>query len=175
MLKRRLIFLKQNLFVIKRRMWLLITLHKYSNNNAVSADLMPGQLQEKGLANALEQLMDSINLMGIIKVQYTNTLPPVPFERRIHIYRLIQEITNNTIKHAAANTLIVDLKGNKKKLLLDIGDDGNGFDKHNGIVQRKGLGLTHIIRRVEMLGGKLYLETAPGKGTHYLIEIPNKL
>lgn len=139
----------------------------------VSADLLPAQLQEKGLSVALQQMIDSIKAMGNMQLQYTNTLPPVPVERKIHIYRLVQEITNNAIKHAAAKNLIINLKGDHKKLLLEVSDNGKGFDKNNAGALKKGLGLRHITSRVEMLGGKLYLDTAPGIGTSYLIEIPN--
>lgn len=139
----------------------------------VSADLLPAQLQEKGLSVALQQMLENITAMGNIQLHYTNTLPPVPVERKIHIYRLVQEITNNTIKHAAAKTLSINLQGNHKKLLLQISDNGKGFDKNNTGALKKGLGLRHITSRVEMLGGKLYLDTAPGNGTSYLIEIPN--
>ncbi|CAN5416309.1 hypothetical protein BH10BAC2_BH10BAC2_18110 [soil metagenome] len=138
----------------------------------VSADLMPVPLHEKGLDDAVQQIMDNMARSGSIKIDYSNTLPPVSGERKIHIYRLIQEITNNTIKHAAAENLTVSLKGNGKKLTLRINDDGKGFHRDDGITVKKGLGLLHITRRVEMLGGKLYLDTAPGKGTSYLIEIP---
>lgn len=140
----------------------------------VSADLMPVQLQEKGLSVALQQMLETINATGNIQLQYTNTLPPVPLERKIHIYRLLQEITNNAIKHAQAKTLTINLKGTQKKLLLEVKDNGKGFDQKNTAALKKGLGLRHITSRVEMLGGKLYLDTAPGNGTSYLIEIPNK-
>jgi len=138
-----------------------------------SADLMPLQFTDQAFEHALQRLMDNISSTGLIALTYRNNAPPMSLEKKLHVYRLIQEITNNTIKHAEAHKLSVELCGGKKMVILKITDDGKGFDKELVLANKTGIGFSNIRRRVETLHAKLYLETEPGKGTHYRIEIPN--
>ncbi|CAN5315268.1 hypothetical protein BH11BAC6_BH11BAC6_11370 [soil metagenome] len=140
----------------------------------VSADLVPMHLRENGLSKALTMLVENIAVAGKIKVIYHNSLPPAIMDKNVHIYRVIQEITNNALKHAGASQIELHLSGSKKNIIIKINDNGKGFDYANNTLLQNGLGLTNIARRIKLLEGKLYLDTAQGKGTHYLIEIPNK-
>ena len=88
----------------------------------------------------------------------------------ITIYRIVQELVNNSIKHAAATTAIVQLTKTNGQLSVTVEDDGKGFDTK--ILERsKGIGWSNIQNRVEFLKGKLDINASPEKGTSVLIEI----
>lgn len=139
----------------------------------ISNNLMPKALQKKGLVSALREYTDMIGHTSSLKVQYIagEDLPSLPPESEIHLYRIVQEVTNNSLKHAQAKQISVRLTGTDSKLLLEVGDDGQGFDTQEA-GGKQGHGLQNIIRRVEILQGSVYLDSQPGKGTQYLIEIP---
>jgi len=85
----------------------------------------------------------------------------------------MQEIINNTVKHSGASGMDISFKVIKQQLVIDSKDNGKGFEKEQ-IAQGKytGNGMRNIVRRVELLKGSLYLETSPGNGVHFTIEIP---
>jgi two-component system, NarL family, sensor kinase len=89
----------------------------------------------------------------------------------LNVFRIVQEIVHNTIKHARAGSLVIELRFRNNKMLLHTKDDGLGFD-YREKEQRGGLGLLNLQSRVALLKGDLQLDTQPGKGTTYHIEIP---
>lgn len=76
---------------------------------SVSFNLMPQQLQKMGLGYVLCNMLDEIKAASAIRIDYTNTLPQLPHEMEIHIFRIIQELVNNVIKHADATVLNICL------------------------------------------------------------------
>jgi len=88
----------------------------------------------------------------------------------IAIYRIVQELLNNTIKHAGANNAIVQVSKSDGLLAVTVEDDGKGFDT-SILKQAKGIGWSNIENRVEFLKGKLDVNSQPGKGTSVLIEL----
>jgi signal transduction histidine kinase len=98
------------------------------------------------------------------------------FEREIILFRIAQEILNNSIKHSMAKNIKVRLTYDTETFSLCIDDDGKGFD-YESVTSRKladsGAGVRNIHRRIELIGGTCLIETAPGKGTKTKIELPN--
>jgi signal transduction histidine kinase len=141
----------------------------------ISNNLMPQVLQQKGLLMAIREFSEMVGNTGLlaIRLDFASEIPAIEPEKEIHIYRTMQEIINNTVRHSGASQMDISCKVNKEQLVIDTIDNGNGFDKEQ-IAQGKhaGNGMRNIVRRVELLKGSLYLETAPGKGVHYTIEIP---
>ena len=88
----------------------------------------------------------------------------------ITVYRVVQELLNNTMKHAGARTAIVQLSKREEQLTVAVEDDGKGFDASQ-LNQANGIGWSNIRNRVEFLKGKLDIDTKPGKGTSVLIEL----
>lgn len=139
----------------------------------ISNNLMPKALQRKGLFNAVAEFTEMISHKDDLKVRYRCDVNgrEVDAEKQIHIYRIVQEIINNALKHAKASVIDVRFSVKKNILQLDISDNGAGFD--TGVAEKKnGHGLQNIMRRADMLHGTVYLESNPGKGTSYSIEIP---
>jgi two-component system, NarL family, sensor kinase len=85
------------------------------------------------------------------------------------IYRILQELVNNTLKYSKANTIEVQMKKLRGEYQIDYKDNGIGFDKAKA---KKGLGLKSIASRVDILNGKLSIESADGAGVHFRITIP---
>jgi two-component system sensor histidine kinase ComP len=85
---------------------------------------------------------------------------------------MIQEIINNAVKHSGATRLQIDINLKNDKLILEVSDNGIGFNTNAVINNNTGLGIKNIFGRTRMLDGDMYLISAPGKGTTYKIEIP---
>jgi signal transduction histidine kinase len=139
----------------------------------VAHNMMPEALVKFGLDTALRDFCNDINQSGALQVSYQSIgLESVQFEQTtaITIYRIVQELVNNTMKHAAASTAIVQVSKTEDEISITVEDDGKGFDPV--ILQgAKGIGWSNIQGRIEYLKGKLDIRSAPGKGTSVHIEI----
>ena len=85
------------------------------------------------------------------------------------LFRIIQEQTNNIVKHAKAKNVIINLRASKGWINLEITDDGQGFNLKK---TKKGVGLTNIINRAELFNGKVEITTAPKNGCTIKVSIP---
>jgi two-component system NarL family sensor kinase len=139
----------------------------------VAQNLMPEALVKFGLDTALRDFCHDINRSGALKVTYQSIgLEHAVIEQTtaITIYRIVQELLNNILKHAAAQTAIVQVSRIDKTMTVTVEDDGKGFDTAilKGV---KGIGWSNIQHRIEFLKGKLDIRSAAGKGTSVNIEI----
>src|SRR6516164_4769211 len=111
----------------------------------ISYDLLPNTLELKGLTEAVRDLISHIGERGEINIQlYVVKDIPVPRHKEIHIFRMIQEIIHNTIKHSQAKNLQIGLSVEDNFLLLRAKDDGKGFDWEREKENSKGLGLKSL-------------------------------
>lgn len=139
---------------------------------AISHNLMPQPLVKKGLFMALRSLANNVQQAGIqVNFQCPEAELPVEASRKISIYRIVQEITNNALKYSEAKTLNINIGVNNQILSIEITDDGKGFDT-NVISKSSGIGWDNIYTRLDVLGGVMKLESAPGKGSKFYINIP---
>lgn len=108
------------------------------------------------------------------KINFESTIAEKRFSEKveINIYRVLQEIINNTLKHAQANELKIVMKYNKNKLIISTKDDGIGFCLEEDS-QKNGIGLSSLRNRIELIGGNLKIISSNDKGTEYLIEVQN--
>ncbi len=148
----------------------------------VAHNMMPEALVEFGLDTALKDFCNDINQSGALRVTYQSIgLKNVDIDQTmaITIYRIVQELINNTMKHAAAKTAIVQVTRTDASISITVEDDGKGFDpiilkdkraRPDDPVGR-GIGWSNIQSRVEYLKGKLDVQSEPGKGTSVLIEL----
>ena len=86
------------------------------------------------------------------------------------LYRIIQEIISNIIRHAEASKVNIELINHEKELILIIEDNGKGFDTKNK--ENHGIGLKNIATRVEYLNGYVNFDSTIGHGTSVVVEIP---
>lgn len=119
-----------------------------------------------GLKEGLTDLVLNLEHLQQLKVNFyfdpklENLLSP---EEKKTIYRVIQEQSNNIIRHAAARSVSIEIRRQKKNLRLIIRDDGKGFDM-NKIEELKGIGLRNIQYRASAHNGQCHIESSPGKG-----------
>jgi two-component system, NarL family, sensor kinase len=139
----------------------------------ISGDMMPNTLLRKGLVAAIAEFIDNIPGPDFPEIQFVHSeLPELLQPYSIHLFRIVQEIIHNTIKHAKASRLKIEIKQSAAFLVLLTNDDGTGFDYNLQTRESSGLGLRNLFSRTEMLGGNMSVESARGKGTSYIIEIP---
>jgi len=139
----------------------------------ISHDLLPSTLERKGLLEAIREFLLQVKNKQSVNIQlYVVKEITVPKEKEIHIFRMIQEIVHNTIKHAQAHSLQIGLSEEEGHLLFLAKDDGRGFDKDKALAGSHGLGLRSLESRCEILNGVLSLDSKPGAGTNYFIKIP---
>ena len=130
----------------------------------LSKTLITPHLKEIGLKESIKELVTDFLLLNKIKVQVdTRKLDEniLSREQKIAIYRIIQEQLNNISKYAHASTVEIRLKNEDGRILLEIADNGKGFDTK---ARRKGVGITNIISRAELYNGDVHIDSEPGKG-----------
>ncbi|HEY2723817.1 MAG TPA: GAF domain-containing sensor histidine kinase [Pseudonocardiaceae bacterium] len=135
------------------------------------AGLRPPVLDDLGLAASLESLARSSPLP---KVQVDTTSTPLPEHVETAVYRIAQEALQNVMKHADAERVHLRLAVNAGAVLLEVSDDGTGFDPATAAERAGpgGYGLPGMQQRAELLGGQLTAESAPGRGTVIRLRVP---
>jgi signal transduction histidine kinase len=139
----------------------------------ISHNMMPGLLTRFGLYEAAEDLIEQLDeTEGLsVKCEITGDTKRLPENTEIMLYRIIQELVNNTIKHAEATAISLKMDILPELLKINFSDDGKGFNVEDKL-ESKSIGLTSIQSRINFLSGKSIIESSPGKGISYSIEIP---
>lgn len=139
----------------------------------VAHNMMPETLVKFGLDTALKDYCNDINLSGALQVSYQSfgmNQAVIEQTTAIIVFRIVQELLNNTIKHAGATSAIVQLSKTEELLSVTVEDNGKGFD--TAILKKStGIGWDNIQNRVDFLKGKLDVSAKAGKGTSVLIEL----
>ncbi|MCF2505331.1 sensor histidine kinase [Dyadobacter sp. CY107] len=138
----------------------------------ISNDLRPYALSTFGLVPALEDLVQKLNLVNKTKLilDHYGEMPPLGDEAAVMIYRVVQELLNNALKHAHAQVVTVQLMVNEETTLISVDDDGLGADFDN--LLSKGSGIANIKSRIAYLGGHVMWHGEAGKGTSVMISLP---
>ena len=132
--------------------------------------LRPSMLDDLGLIPALKwQARESSKSTSIdVTVAAELDSDELPDEYKTCIYRVVQEALHNCARHSHATSVRIRVEQARDRLLLNIQDDGRGFD----VLHTKGLGLLGIQERVTRLGGACQIHSRPGSGTTLSIELP---
>lgn len=139
----------------------------------ISNDLMPTTFLRKGLVAAIEESIANNDFKSDLQIRFTHSdIPELGREKAIHLYRIIQELIHNTVKHARATTLSLELSVKNNKIVLTSADNGIGFNYSNRVNESKGFGLRSLLSRTEIMNGEMYVDNRRGKGTEYEFEIP---
>lgn len=139
----------------------------------VAHNMMPEALVKFGLDTALKDFSNDIDKSGALQVSYQSIgIENADIDQitAIAVYRIIQELLHNTMKHAAARNAIVQVAKSNGQITITVEDDGKGFDTRI-LKGSKGIGWTNIQSRVDYLKGKLDIQSEPGKGTSVHIEL----
>jgi signal transduction histidine kinase len=135
-------------------------------------ELRPSVVELQGLIPALRARLEAVEERAGLNVEF-NIEGQLDLSDKIQdgLYRIAQEALNNALKHAKANKIVLNLYDRHRMVLMEIMDDGTGFNPDNA-VEGGGLGLDGIIERAALMGGELTLDSLPGKGTTIRIEVP---
>jgi signal transduction histidine kinase len=136
--------------------------------------LRPRPLAEQPLPQALQELTGRLGEETGLRAEavVTGTIRPLPAQVEEALMRIGQEALANVRKHAAASQVTVTLSYLEDAVTLDVHDDGVGFEQAAATSGGGGLGLRAMGERVEGLGGRLVVESAPGEGTTIAVEVP---
>ncbi|MFC7669564.1 ATP-binding protein [Hymenobacter humi] len=139
----------------------------------VSFELTPGILEDFGLAAALQKLAKSIPGGKLRLHLYLSGLErPLPKVLTVAIYRMVQELVNNVVKHARATEATLHVAYEDDHVHISMEDDGGGFDVPATVGSAKGIGLASLYNRAALLGGEFELLSRPGRGTIATVTLP---
>jgi signal transduction histidine kinase len=137
----------------------------------ISRDLMPPSIEKLGLSFALEEMVTWINKSDQIQVDFTKRGEPFRFEikQELAVFRIIQELVNNALKHSEATQISIKIRFTKKYMAVSVSDNGVGFEIEK--LESTGLGLKNLESRSELMGAGYKLISSPGKGTLALLKL----
>jgi signal transduction histidine kinase len=138
----------------------------------IASELRPGLLDDLGLVAAIEWQSEEFEKRSGIKTHFSSTVNDVGIPARLAtaFFRIFQESLTNVARHAQAHEIIATLEQRNDKLVLQIKDDGKGFDAKE-IENKKTLGLLGMKERTMMMGGKYEINSRPGKGTTVTVSV----
>lgn len=135
----------------------------------ISHSLDSGMLKHFGLESAINQLSEAVSSARKIEFNISTQLnDALSTDTSLEIYRIIQELVNNTLKHAQCSSIRLELTNIDDSLNLIYEDNGVGFKKEE---IQYGLGLKNIENRIQKLGGDLTIDSKVGKGSTFIVEI----
>ena len=169
-MKDNLIMTPDNMTVFERSLDMIDTSIKELRR--VAHNMMPEMLTKFGLDEALKEYCSTINTNMQLTVKYQSVGMDSRIDKPVEIivYRIVQELLNNTMKHASATEVFVQLIRDQNRLSIVVEDNGKGFDMTR-MSENKGAGWMNIRSRVDYLKGQLDIHSEPGKGTLVNIEI----
>ncbi|GAA1176584.1 GAF domain-containing sensor histidine kinase [Pseudonocardia alaniniphila] len=144
--------------------------------SAAMTGLRPSVLDDLGLAASLESLAHASPELDVDVQVCTEALPE---HLETALYRIAQESLQNVVKHASAQNVEIRLKVSSGTVLLEVSDDGVGFDPASVPESESpgsgGYGLSGMLQRAELLGGRLEVDSAPGRGSTLRVRVPLRL
>ncbi|MFC6103204.1 sensor histidine kinase [Olivibacter domesticus] len=136
----------------------------------IARNMMPETLLRFGLVTALRDFCEDLERSGVkISLQTYGFSPQDDKNQQIMIYRILQELINNAVRHASAKNILVQCIQNEEKAYITVEDDGLGFNL-NELEQKKGIGLHNVKNRVSYLNGQLDIQSERHVGTTINIE-----
>lgn len=137
----------------------------------ISHELMPPQLEKFGWIYTLETISEQMNSSGNVSVEinYQNPLPKLVQEAELALYRVLMELINNTLKHAGASRIQIDINTDHENVQVVYADNGKGISSE---VECKGLGHKSMEGRISSLGGTIVIGNSEQKSFRAVILAP---
>lgn len=146
------------------------------NVRTISNNISPHLIERFGLIPAVKAEIENIKML--VPVDFTTNSTNFKFEKQVEIiiYRILKELFNNTLKYANATRIIVGINYHKSKLYLKYSDNGCGFNLGSTVLDKKsGHGLPNIDNRIKSINGNYSIETSPGNGFIFILDVPVNL
>jgi two-component system, NarL family, sensor kinase len=131
-------------------------------------------IQEVGLVNAVRQQLGLLERTGVyqIEMEVSGEECALPASIELVLYRVIQELLNNIVKHADAGLICINMLFDPQFTTVVVADDGKGFESENLVLQnRPGIGLRNIMNRISLIGGTATIDSAAGAGSRITIRL----
>lgn len=136
----------------------------------IARSLMPEILMKYGLAEATKEFCKNFQETGVnVICQVFNYQEITSSEKQVVLYRIIQELVNNAVKHAVATQILVIIQQSDHIIYVTVEDDGKGFDTTN-LSSKTGAGLSNVKARADFLNATMDIQSSPGNGTSVTIE-----
>lgn len=142
-----------------------------SEMRRVAHNMMPEALMKLGLQQALQDYCDGLSESQSFKIsgEFYGLEKRMESSVEIVVYRIVQELLNNVVKHSGAEIILVQVMKHDNNLTITVEDNGRGFNREE-VLLMKGSGLKNIQSRVDYLKGLLDIKSTPGKGTSVHID-----
>jgi signal transduction histidine kinase len=145
-----------------------------SSTREISNNLMPRVIHEYGVVKAIQAFCNKINLTNRIKIEFSSSGVDQSMDKNIQLilFRVISELINNTIKHAKANLITINIEAKDQRIRVEFKDNGIGFDTEKIMSDKRvGIGLKSIISRIKSINGNCQFSSEEGSGFRIIIEI----
>lgn len=144
-----------------------------NNVRRLSKELMPSTLDEFGLIIALKDFTEKMTEFTGIMVYFSHGELSEVFDKKIELalYRTAQELVNNALKHAKASSISIQLQVKNNNLVLQVSDNGIGFDLAEVNKPNRGIGIKNIESRISVIKGKIKFDVEKGKGSSFEITV----
>jgi signal transduction histidine kinase len=154
-----------------------LAVHALDGIYRLGFDLRPSVLDDLGLFRAIAWYADrDLKRRGVaVRCEFEQEDVRLPVGVETALFRAVQEVITNIVKHANAESVLIQGVINHRAVTIEIEDDGEGFDPGSistGAVNGRGLGLAGIRERIELLGGTARIESSPGHGTRVVLTAP---
>lgn len=151
-------------------------LHSIQNIQSISYNLMPPELDALGLLVALEEYFKRVALFYTIEICFMPVVSQIQIKKRYkyEVFRVIQELTNNIVKHGQAKRIKCEVKSSSGFTEFLIEDDGKAYSFIDSLNQSKGLGLRNIVSRTQYLDGTV-THSSLEKGNLIQLKIPHSI
>jgi signal transduction histidine kinase len=139
----------------------------------ISYDLMQDTLIKKGLIMGLREYIGF--LKHVNDIRFTFSAPEhieMSEDRSVNIYRIVQELLYNAIKHAKASEIEIEIRKKRSVLMVKVADNGTGFDYKQKAAERTGIGLRSLANRTRLADGKMFVKSGPAIGSVFMFEMP---
>jgi signal transduction histidine kinase len=141
---------------------------------SLSVSLGADRISQTGLAKALETEIERINRTEqfIARFEQEGNITALDNDKATILYRMVQEVLNNMIKHSGAKHITLKLSATENLIILALRDDGKGFDPEERLKNGTGAGLHNLHKRANLINAKLTMQSSIGNGTQVTIELP---
>lgn len=153
-----------------------ITNESLSSIREIANNLSPHILENFGILKAVEDFSQKIKVNSGLNIQIESNLrnKRYAYNTEIILYRVITELINNTVKHAAASRVDLSLVENSGKVILFYSDDGQGMEITEDEMHWQGMGLSNINSRIKTVHGTVQFFSSPGEGFRVKVVCPAK-
>lgn len=135
------------------------------NSRRIAHDLLPPVLEKFGLDAGISELAVEFNSSKAMKVYYENNIDfsTIDEKKHLHIFRILQELLNNSLKHSQASTISIVFNTENQSAVCNYSDNGIGFE-YTHANHLRGLGMRNVFSRVELINATISIQSAPNHG-----------